>query len=210
MANGENSFQVSKQLLIHESGYFKSALNGGFKETLERSVSISGDWDPAMIHGFIYWLYGTSIELVLTDEQLSCDEDIWVVAFAFLRLAEYLQAPRLHNEIMNFLVHFAVNSKISMDIRVVEDVWNFTLVSSKSRLFVLDYFNSTHGYLSMCFKEGPATIASYLEKDHLDLISKEFLFVLVKEIAKHHDQGLQIEHLTRCERYHRHENKEDC
>ncbi|KAI4720286.1 hypothetical protein E4T48_03418 [Aureobasidium sp. EXF-10727] len=54
------TFTVHKKLLCDSSTYFKAALNNGFKETKDQTITLD-DEDPEIFRTFVVWLYETKL-----------------------------------------------------------------------------------------------------------------------------------------------------
>ncbi|KAI4728593.1 hypothetical protein E4T49_03561 [Aureobasidium sp. EXF-10728] len=61
------TFTVHKKLLCDSSTYFKAALNNGFRETKDQTITLD-DENPGVFRTFVVWLYETKLNADMIDE----------------------------------------------------------------------------------------------------------------------------------------------
>lgn len=98
----KKEWKMPMSLLCFHSGYFQSALKGGFAEAKAKRVKLL-DEKPATFEVVVNWLYTHDVGVRVQDD--SWEEhcatigkllDTWI-------LAEYLQMPRLQNTIIRLM-----------------------------------------------------------------------------------------------------------
>lgn len=127
-------FTVHEALLCHESKYFRTALQGSFRESQEKYLELDEE-DPDIFSVFIYWLYGR--DLPSQEETASKLPSLWA-------LGDRRIVPWLQNEVINILHQLSLSQQdkpgiAPISISNLKPTWDMTQANSKLRSFMLIY-----------------------------------------------------------------------
>ncbi|OBT69593.1 hypothetical protein VE03_00889 [Pseudogymnoascus sp. 23342-1-I1] len=126
----KKEWMIPTDLLCFHSGYFRSALRGGFAEAMTGRVELLNE-KPSTFELIIEWLYSHKIKerdpIASFEELMPCFR---VLLEAYI-LAEYLQMPELQNILMKFL-----NDRVAKHKYVSESdfAWAFAQVGPENPL----------------------------------------------------------------------------
>lgn len=89
-------FSVHKEMLCGVSSFFKSALNGSFREGREQTITLPED-DPDIFDLFVQWLYTKNYEIQGSDGRL--DQTFYTEAVQLYCLADKYDVSTLRSHI---------------------------------------------------------------------------------------------------------------
>jgi hypothetical protein len=201
---GIKTYSIHKKLLCDSSTYFKAALNNGFVETKEQTITLD-DEDPAIFRTFALWLY----EGKLNKKTLPLDVYIGVLENYLLKLyvfADKRGIGNLANDTITMLAAYWSENRVILS----EVAWAVRLVSCSSKLYDLCL-----DMLVIGFREEGMSSLDRCRLDALEL-PKEFLLDLLSkchELSPHYCEWHQCFQAV-CH-YHCHEgqgimSEEDC
>jgi len=136
-------FNVHKDLLCYYSSYFERALNGDFKEAIDKSIELD-DEDPFIFQAFVSWLY---TERLYEDKKEPIDpksEDREKRTTVNLSQRQLMQIwlfgekrgiPALQNKAIN-LYHQNFSESRLLDVYLLNTVYEQTLEDSKLRKYL--------------------------------------------------------------------------
>ena len=153
------SFGVHKGLICSKSAYFKSRLEGGFKEASEAKVTLT-DEDPDTFKRFNWWLYTGK---VLFDEERVEDTN-YDKLFDLYAFGEKRLIPHLQNACIDAVINRDIVTETIPYGEVVQQLWDKLPRQSPMRKLLTDLFVWN------------ADIMEFFSKDEdIETYSKDFL-----------------------------------
>lgn len=128
------AFTFNKDIICRESAYFKTALNGPFKEGVEQEVQL--DDDPIVVAYFLRWLYTENLYIRKLLHASGVDMRCMLYGFAEKRIV-----PRLKVDIL--ITYSGITPSHSwkgLGVESIKYVFNNTQDGSKLRQFALVNF----------------------------------------------------------------------
>ena len=159
------------------------------KEAVEGIIYLDED-DPAVFSLFMVWLYTGSL---LTDDEVHEKKQIWPNLVGLGIFAELRGIPNLHDAVISGMVrtHELLGSLPSETI--VQQTWDNTPDNSLLRAFLCRLF------------AWKVDMSTYLTSERLDVLSKEFLAGVTRELYDCITLFRLSGPLERC-RYHHHDS----
>lgn len=187
------NFQIHKTLLCQQPGYFRKVLSSGMKEAIGEVIYLDED-DPTVFSLFMVWLYTGRL---LTDEEILEKKQIWADLAGLGVFAEVRGLPYLHDAVISGMVRVYELLGSLPDETIVQQTWDNTPENSILRAFLCGLFARK------------ADINTYLNPERLDVLSKEFLAGIMRELYKctmlFRRSGDSRMPLERCS-YHHHDS----
>lgn len=193
-------YRVHRDLLSFYSGYFKAALYGGFAEGETGVIKLETE-EPAVIEGFVKWIYTGKAR---TDEIARDNSASYYISIVKLWLfADHREIPLLMNEMIDSL-HQSVVTAWTLPDPTIEEVYANTTAGSALRRMVVDVFVSLAG----------KSVAESIVVDSKNY-SKEFLVDWIASMIAAHPRNPplskeQYKLVEICPRFHLHEEGAKC
>ncbi|KAL8774179.1 MAG: hypothetical protein Q9194_004122 [Teloschistes cf. exilis] len=192
----EVPFTLHKAIISSKSKFFRAAMEGSFKEAVEKKVRLPEE-DPDLFPHYLSWVYGNdSMQLDHEDDETYANElcHLWLLAWK-------LGSEKLENLIINMVCRRAMecSGPFLPDVEVINLIWDTipTQCLSGLRQLLVDV---------TAWKGNDFTGLPELANTR-----PQFLYAVLKEYANILDDDVQYSNPSqRCKRYHRHKSSTPC
>jgi len=182
-------FKMHRGLLCSVSPYFKTALEGDFKEAQEQKIELTEDDCEAMEY-FQFWLYTQSI----LDKEETVSDIEWRILMELYVFGETRLITTLQNQVLDLIIRKVAKGKNLPEHKIMYDIFEKTCPGSSLRNYIVE----------ASARIGNLAVWKWDFVDGEEIAQRDFLKELVVEMYKERtNKGERDFWMNRCS-YHIH------